>query len=342
MNPPSQKRLLKKISLTLLAPLVIVLILELVLRIFLPAYYPIIPAAYEYDQELAFQVRPAAHLFKTTDFQQESQSNSLGTANFQERFDDYESLVFTLGDSFTQGIGVPADMSYPFQLDLMLNQDEQGYYVKKFGVVNLGVAGFGGEQELIGLQRWTTRIGRPPSVILYLGCDNDFKDDLMFKNGDRHKTVIAGSPVWGRATTPLRLLLENSQIALISRAVWLDHRQRQLANDALKGMDQRPTVAELELSVIERLRSFAKAHNSVLIMSWSEETSSYLWLKLWATQNGVAFADWAPRARSVIAAIPPLPRDNQHSARHHRGWTNQVIAAEFVRQIRTQLSLQRQ
>lgn len=38
-------------------------------------------------------------------------------------------------------------------------------------------AGYGGEQSLISLRGWATRLG-PPSVILYVGCENDFEDDL--------------------------------------------------------------------------------------------------------------------------------------------------------------------
>jgi hypothetical protein len=327
------KHLLKKISLVLLASLAGVLILELALRLFSPRYYPVIPAAYEYDSDLAFRLRPDAHLFDTTDFQQESISNKLGTANFQQSFEGYESLVFALGDSYTQGTGLPSDMSYPSQLDLLINQDERGFYAKRFGVVNLGVAGFGGEQELISLQRWT-KLLRPPSVILYLGCDNDFVDDLAFKSGERHRAVLRGSPVWGRMTTPLRLLLEHSQIVLRLRAALLERSRRLLSDEASGTVRPSRPVAELESSVLERLDSYAKEHHSVLVVSWSDEGSSYDWLKTWAERSGVAFADWAPKANSVRSEVPALPLDNQHSSGHHRGWVNRVIAEEFLRQIR--------
>src|SRR5258706_4740936 len=333
MKLPTMMRLLKKVSLMLLTALVTVLIVEFLVRQFSPIYYPIIPASFEYDQELAARLKPGAHMFQTTDFQQESQTNRLGTSNFQESFDDYESLIFTVGDSYTKGVGVPADMSYPSQLDLILNQDEQGFYIKKFGVVNLGVSGYGGEQELRSLQRWSAQL-RPPSIILYLGCDNDFGDDLLFKSGYRHQTIIAGSPVWGRMTTPLRMLLEQSQIAIKKRKALLRRKLGQVSNEALKGVDKTTSVAELELSVLDRLASYAREHRSLLIVSWSDENESYYWLKSCANQNGIAFADWASKANSVRAAIPALPLDNQHSTGHHRGWTNYTIASEFARQIR--------
>jgi hypothetical protein len=200
-------------------------------------------------------------------------------------------------------------------------------------VVNLGVAGFGGEQELISLRRWGARLG-PPAVILYLGCDNDFEDDLSFRSGERHRLVISGSPTWGRLTRPLRLLLERTHIGLIARAAYRQRARNRMVGAATKGLDRKAPVAELESSVLERLKSYAKESNALLVVSWSDETDSYRWLKSWAAQHEIAFADWAPKVNSVRAVMPQLAMDNQHSGGHHRGWTNQLIAAEFARRIR--------
>ena len=93
-------------------------------------------------------------------------------------------------------------------------------------------------------------------------------------------------------------------------------------------------IAELELSVLERLKSYADERNSLLVVGRSEETQSYNWLKSRAERSGVPFADWTPRANSVREVMPRLTLDNQHSGGHHRAWVNQIIAAEFARQIR--------
>lgn len=335
MNLSLIKRLLKKISIALFATLVGLLIVELILRQFYPQYYPIIPAAFEYDSETAFRLRPDAHMLKTTDFQQESISNSRGTANFQESFDGYESLVFAVGDSYTQGVGVPSDMSYPAQLDFILNSDEQGFYVKKFGVVNLGVAGFGGEQSLINLHRRVEQLGAP-AIILYLGCDNDFEDDLAFKRGDRHRIVVAGSPTWGVMTRPLRFILEHTHLGLLARASYRQRVRDRMVEEVAKQSGEKVSIAELESTVLERVKAYADEHHSKLIVSWSDENESYRWLKSWSAQKGIAFADWAPKATSVRDVMPRLTLDNQHSGGHHRGWTNNLIAMEFARQIRAQ------
>jgi hypothetical protein len=147
---------LKRATLIVISVLIALAIVEVALRVFHPSYNVAIPWSYEYDPELAFRLKPAAHLFRTTDFQQESLTNRAGTSNFQESFDNYPQLVFTLGDSFTQGIGVPADSTYPFQLDQLLNRDDDGFYAKRFGVVNLGVAGFGGDRHSSSTSAATT------------------------------------------------------------------------------------------------------------------------------------------------------------------------------------------
>jgi hypothetical protein len=331
----SPRRRLKRVALFFVSALVALLAVEVALRIFHPSYNVAIPWSYEYDPELAFRLKPGAHLFRTTDFQQESLTNRVGTANFQEGFDDYPRLVFTVGDSFTQGIGVPADASYPFQLDLLLNRDAGGFYAKRFGVVNLGVAGFGGEQSLIALRRYAASIRRP-SFILYLGCENDMIDDVMFRNGSRHYQLTEGNPYWGRFVVPMRWLTENLEIGIKAKSLTLGRRRERarVEAEARESKDGRAhSAAEFEAGVFERLKTYAAGQGATLVVGWSDANPSYYWLKEWAARNGVAFADWSPRAASVQAAMPALPLDNNHSGGHHRAWTNRVIAEEFARQM---------
>jgi hypothetical protein len=331
----SPRRRLKRVALFFVSVFVTLLAVEVALRVFHPSYNVAIPWSYEYDPELAFRLKPGAHLFRTTDFQQESLTNRAGTANFQEGFDDYPRLVFTVGDSFTQGIGVPADASYPFQLDLLLNRDAGGFYAKRFGVVNLGVAGFGGEQSLIALSRYAASIRRP-SFILYLGCENDMVDDVMFRGGSRHVQLTEGNPYWGRFVVPLRWLTENLEIGIKAKAFILGRRRERarVEAEARESMDGRThSAAEFEAGVFERLKTYANDQGATLVVSWSDANPSYYWLKEWSARNGVAFADWSPRAASVQVAMPALPLDNNHSGGHHRAWTNRVIAEEFARQM---------
>jgi hypothetical protein len=327
---------LKRAALFSVSVFVALAVVEIALRVFRPTYSVAIPWSYEYDDELAFRLKPGAHLYRTTDYQQESVTNRAGASNFQESFDDYPRLVFAVGDSFTQGIGVPADASYPFQLDLFLNRDAEGFYAKRFGVVNLGVAGFGGDENLIALRRHVALLRRPPSYILYLGCDNDMGDDVLFRRGLRHKQFLEGSPYLGRLAVPARWLSEELQIGLKAKRFVLERNRERARAEAARAAwkdGREMSAAEFEAPVLERLNAYAKEQGATLVVSWSDARASYQWLKAWAARSGVAFADWAPRAASVQAAMPALQLDNHHSGGHHRTWANRVIAEEFARQM---------
>jgi hypothetical protein len=93
------------------------------------------------------------------------------------------------------------------------------------------------------------------------------------------------------------------------------------------------SVAELEQDVIDRIMTTCKALDAVMIVSWAYRGDSYDWLKKWATNNNIAFADWEFAVRSVIGAIPAVPMENDHSGGHHRAWVNSLIAREFAKKI---------
>ena len=183
---------------------------EIILRLLFPIYLTGYIGAYQYDKELGYRLKDDVRMLKTTDYQQEILTNTLGTVNFQNNFDKYQILIFVVGDSFTQGTGLPSDASYPFQLDLLLNM-ESDRYIKKYAVVNLGLAAFGGEQNLLALKRYAQKLGKP-NFILYLGSSNDYEDDLLFKSGYRHKHLVEGSPYWGWYLRPLMWLSNETEI----------------------------------------------------------------------------------------------------------------------------------
>lgn len=322
---------LSKLFVMLATTLICLAIVEFFLWTFMPVHQSSILRAYQYDEELGIRLRPGIHLFESIDFQQEVRVNSLGTINFQNNFDGYETLVFTLGDSYTQGIGVPSDSSYPMQLDLALNVDSSGNYHKKYGVVNLALAGYGGEQSLLALKRWAGLIGQP-KYILYLGCDNDYDDDIMFKTGYRHNHIVEGNPRWGIFVAPLQFLTNDLQTGIrLKMAIGQFRRNRlgAVTDDATNG----PSIAEREKDALDRLTAYADQHGATLIISWADRTESYNWAKGWAADNSVRFADWRKAENSVVNTIPAMPTENSHSAKHHRSWVNRMIAEEFVRQM---------
>lgn len=305
------------------------ILVELFLRLFMPLHFTAYTKAYQYDKELGYRAVPG-HWLKLTDYQQEFYVNKLGTINFQDDFKDYKHLVFALGDSFTQGTGLPSDANYPFQLDLILNLDSKGKYVKRFGVVNLGLAAFGAEQSLIALRRYIEIIGKP-LFVLYLGAENDYSDDLLFRLGSRHRNIVKDNPYYGKFYYPLSLFFYDTEIG---KRINYFVRERIIRAGAKK-IECGSSVAELEIGTIREIIKIAKDNGAHIILSWSNTGDSYNWLKSWSGQNGVAFADWVPAVNSVTGAMPRIPVLNPHSGGHYRGWVNNAIAGTFAREINT-------
>jgi hypothetical protein len=293
-----------------------------------------IQSAFQYDEDLGYRLAPGVHRYKLTDHLEEVRTNELGTVNFQDTFEGYEELVFAVGDSYTQGTGLPADASYPFQLDMLLNRNENGFYERKFAIVNLGLAAFGGKQSLISLRRYAERLGKP-SYVLYLGSDNDWDDDLLFESGYRHRHIVYGSPRWGSWVRPL-LLLGDLELVKRGKLALAALRKNRLAAAAQGGedADTQPgaSVAEREWPTIEQIDSLAREWGALLVVSWANAPSpSYSWLRDRAGALGIAFADWEPPVASVRREIPALPFVNPHSGGHWRSWANGVIAESFAR-----------
>ena len=330
------RRLLAAVATVLFSILCVLAASEIGLRIFKPLYTVGIDRAFVYDSEVGYRFKPNLTLRRTTDFLEEIRTNPLGVTGFQDDFGGYSTLVFCLGDSFTQGVGVPVDAAYPFQLDLLLNRDAEGKYIKRYGVVNLGVAGYGGEQSLLALRHYAALLGKP-GIILYLGVENDYEDDLIFRSGSRRRHLVDGSPYWGRLLGPARWLF-NTEIG--KRAKWVGGELWRAEALPASAPGRQLSRAELEEPVLQRIAAASHEYGALLIVSWSPtpvpstSAPSYRWLKAWSMRNSVPFADWMGVVESVRASIPVLPVDNPHSGNHWRVWVNQVMAAEFARQIR--------
>jgi hypothetical protein len=322
------------LSLAVGVSLVILVFAELMLRVFSPLYLAGNVNWYQYDEILGVRLREGLHSFYMTDHQQEMKTNRIGTVNFQESFADYEVLVFAIGDSYTQGTGLASDASYPAQLDLRLNL-RNGKYEKHFGVVNLGLAAYGLEQEILSVERYRKLLGNP-TYILFLGCDNDFDDDNLFLAGYRHKHLVRGNPNYGKW---LGVLQWAGELELGQRAKWIidQLRRSKISNLSADRNSSKPhlSVATLQEERLNRLLKMAKLTNARLIVSWAdvqqnEKGGSYETLREWARINNVEFVDWYSPVASVEKNLG-WPLLNNHSGGHYRGWVNGIIADTFAR-----------
>ncbi|OQX11592.1 MAG: hypothetical protein BWK76_18915 [Desulfobulbaceae bacterium A2] len=292
--------------------------------------------AYQYDSELGYRLKEG-YWTVTTDYKQEVQVNRMGSVNAQTDFSQYRFLVFSLGDSYTQGTGLPLDGSYPAQLDLLLNMDN-GRYGRRYGVVNLGLAAYGGEQSLIVYQRFKELVG-VPRFILYFGCDNDAEDDDLFKAGYKHQYLVEGNPRYGMWQRPLAWLIHDTELgkrANYIRGMRVRGKAARMRGEEKGPVAQAPSVAQRQERHLVWLKNEAFNIGATLIVSWANDPNysrSYSWMHQWALENGVAFADWYPAVESVLAAMPLLPLANDHSGGHYRIWVNSLITAEFGRHV---------
>ena len=133
-------------------------IIELTLRAFYPIHFTGYIGAYQYDETFGVRLKDNLCFLKTTDYQQEIYTNKFGTVNLQDSFTEYGTTIFAIGDSYTQGTGLPIDASYPFQLSMMLNiQDNQ--HLTQYAVINLGLAAFGTRRAIRSLPVYKTIYG---------------------------------------------------------------------------------------------------------------------------------------------------------------------------------------
>ncbi|MGP8284202.1 MAG: hypothetical protein ACLQT6_16000 [Desulfomonilaceae bacterium] len=332
MHEKKSYKRMTNVGIFVLSIVLCLFLIEVTLRLFRPVYFMQPVEAHEYDSELGYRIRAGMHLFSLTDYQQEFRTNHLGTLNFQEDFSNYEIVIFAIGDSYTQGLGVPHDSSYPFLLDLILNIDDKGIYFHRFGVVNLGLGPYGGKQELIVLKRFAKL--KKPNIVLYLGCSNDYSDDVLFEAGTRHKNIVLNSPYWGCFYYPMKWFFLDTELGkrikyFVQEGI-LKARVSKIENQESQGR----TIAEMEQEQVEQIVATSREVGAIPILSWFMVGDSYSWLKSWATKNDILFADWEPAARSVSIAIPGIPWENQHSGSHHRSWLNFVIARAYAEQIK--------
>ena len=334
----------QKIAIVTASIVVALVVSELALRFFAPLHLAGYVGVYQYDDELGFRTAPNVNHLRLTDHLQEFVTNAYGTVNHSDDFSGWEKVVFTIGDSFTQGTGVPPDAAYPFQLDLALNA-QNGAYKKQFAVINLGLGAYGLSQEIITARRFA-RLIRPPDYILQLGYGNDVDDDILFRSGYQHTHLVQGNPNWFGLGGELGWISERVEIIKRIKLAVASFRRSQVTaddDDARRASVASGATAPTLASRMERqyfeLKALSAELGATLIVSWVvcegavADEGSYAWLKQWSANNGVLFADWCDTAMSVVAAQPKLTVYNPHSGGHYRPWVNRIVADAFAAQI---------
>ncbi len=124
-------------------------------------------AVYQYDPELGwFGIPNASTVYSDSLATFKVRNNSLG---FRDREHDSKTKtrIAVLGDSFVWGMHVQAEERFTDRLQAMLPDCD---------VVNLGVSGYGTDQELLLSKRYFSRLA--PDLVLLMFCvANDFADN---------------------------------------------------------------------------------------------------------------------------------------------------------------------
>ncbi len=330
--------MLKKLVKLFVIFITILVLIELLLRLFMP-----LTATsgnidwYEYDEELGVKIKPNLNERGLEgDYQAEIRTNAIGTVNYQEDFKKYKKIIFSAGDSFTQGTGLYSDATYPFQLDIKLNV-KQGEYRTEYGVVNLGLASYGLLQSIITIERYSRLISKPDFILFY-GYSNDYADDMLFKSGYRHSHLVDNNPKYNK--TLLSLMQWSSvNVEIIKRAkiIYSSIRRQKVLASSIIPRDQNSSLASMQEERFDDLLQMSKKLGSKLIVGWANsqtsDDGSYAWLKEWAATHNVGFADWWPKQVSISEGFPTLPLENRHITGHYKTWVNEVIASSFLENI---------
>ena len=91
----------------------------------------------------------------------------------QSQSPDSRPVILAFGDSMTAGYGVPAEASYPAQLQKIL--DERGY---RYRVVNMGVSG---DTSRGGIGRLSRALGAGPDIVILELGSNDRANGIPAK-----------------------------------------------------------------------------------------------------------------------------------------------------------------
>jgi len=320
---------------TVIALTACVLITELVLRHVSPQYFCNTVRQFKYDDELGMIARNNLNFSLLTDHIIEVVTNDIGSRNFSGKEDllRYKRIIFCVGDSYTEGIGNMSDQSYPFYLDLLLNE-RQGIYQKNYAVFNLGLGAYGSIQSDLLVRRYEKLISRKPDVIVYFVCDNDFDDDIAFKAGLKNDNVIQGNPRFSRWIVRLNEVFENWQLFFRLKAVARKFRNALIHRPARQNSEVWKVVTYEDigrrLTGLEELNRSCKEQNIKLIVSYTEYDSIlYEFMKKYSEMNGILFIDYKPLLVSTVSAMPGLLTYNTHSGGHFRSWINFYFAKQL-------------
>jgi lysophospholipase L1-like esterase len=286
------KNIILNFVLSISSLIIILLLLEVAVRIFIPITKPQMIVKRGSDKTVPKKLNYGdpffEGIFQSAEYTTRIITNSEGFRDVEHRLKKDKGVfrILAVGDSFTFGLGVEANQTYPKILEAMLNKNTLGK--KHFEVFNMGIAGIGTLEELEIIE-YGLRY-KPDLILLGVfvenrwnpGNGNDLCDNL--KSRDRLKNS--------------RLVNQNENIItrpIIRPVDALNSLQRFLAtNSDLYFLIMTRLGTNLRKSLIGLRQN---QNQSELALSWDITEKAIKKIKRLADKEGVAF---------VIVRIPFL------------------------------------
>ena len=188
--------------------LFIFLVAEVITRVVMPNFV-MFRMMHQPDDKLGYRLVPKFEMIhKTSDYNVYVKINSAGLRD--KEFPSYKDpdiyRILALGDSFTFGIGVNSEETYPKILETLLNQTPISSKLRKYEVMNAGVDGYGTEQEYTYLMELVTRY-HPDLVIIGL-YSNDIADVMQGIPSSNIRTKIKTNLYFLSYLRGMQILLE--------------------------------------------------------------------------------------------------------------------------------------
>lgn len=218
------KNILTKISLLLISCIFSLLLMEIIVRIFLPQRIETPVDFYSSDELLIWTSKPNFNkLYSSADFQMNVSTNEKG---FRGVSHDYEKppetfRIVGIGDSFLFGFGVDNQDTVLVRLQELLGRDNSS--AKKVEIINLGVGAYSINHYLRILKYEVYKYD--PDLVMVFFYSNDWranKEDENWKVDDRG-FLLSGAEEFSFKSVrsfllPLRVFLKNhSQLYMLVR-----------------------------------------------------------------------------------------------------------------------------
>lgn len=197
------KSIVLKIILILGSCIFSLLILEMGVRIFVPVIKPRIivekGSPLQVERKLKYGEPFFEGVFLSAEYTTQIKTNSEGFRDIEHELNKPKGVfrILVAGDSFTFGLGVEANQTYPKLLEEVLNEKNKNKEMR-YEIFNMGIAGIGTLEEL-EIIKYGIRY-KPDLVLLGLfvenrwnpGNGNDLCDNLKSWYKSKDKKIIEG------------------------------------------------------------------------------------------------------------------------------------------------------